>query len=139
MTNAFALDLKLAADTAAICDWQLSRVLLMNDARFPWIILVPRREGAMELFDLTESDRVLLTNEITRASAILKSWSQGHAGCDKVNIGIIGNIVPQLHIHIVARMKTDAAWPYPVWGRGEALRYPAGKLEQNVAELLALF
>ena len=135
----FTLHPQLAGDTAAICDWPLCRVLLMNDARFPWIILVPRRPDASELFDLTEGDRVLLTGEITRASRILKSWAGGRGGCDKINIGMIGNIVPQLHVHIVARARADSAWPHPVWGRGAPLRYSLCELNRITAELPALF
>lgn len=131
----FVLDSQLAADTAAVCDWPLSRVLLMNDMRFPWLILVPRRDGIAEFFQLEAADRNLLTGEIARASAILNRWATSRTGCDKLNIGMIGNIVRQLHVHIVARRTSDAAWPFPVWGRGEPERYPAGELERAVAEL----
>ena len=132
---AFILHPRLAADTAAISDWPLSRVLLMNDKRYPWIVLVPRRADVSEVFDLDEAARVALTNEITRVSQRLKAWAKARGGCDKINIGMIGNIVPQLHVHIVARTKTDAAWPAPVWGKGEAMPYSAAELAETIASL----
>lgn len=134
----FVLHPQLAADTAMICDWPLSRVLLMNDIRFPWLILVPRRDGVAEFIDLEAADRNVLTGEIARASAILKRWATSHNGCDKLNVGIIGNIVRQMHVHIIARRTTDAAWPFPVWGRGDPVRYPASERERAVAELASM-
>lgn len=112
--NAFVLHATLARDTAFIADWPLCRVLLMNDARFPWLILVPRLAEASEMFDLTPSERDAAMAETARAGARLKSW----AGADKINIGALGNVVAQLHIHVVARKRGDAAWPGPVWGYG---------------------
>ena len=94
----------------------LSRVLLMNDARLPWLILVPRREGLVELIDLDAADRMQLIEEATRASRFLKA----HAGADKINVGALGNIVRQLHVHVVARSIGDTGWPGPVWGHGAA-------------------
>lgn len=132
------LDPKLAADTAVVCDWPLSRVLLMNDMRFPWLILVPRRNDIAEIFQLEAADRNLLTGEIARAGAILERWARSRGGCDKLNIGMIGNIVRQLHVHIVARRTTDAVWPFPVWGRGDPFRYPATELERAVADLVSI-
>jgi diadenosine tetraphosphate (Ap4A) HIT family hydrolase len=113
------LDPRLAAESIFVLDWNLSRVLLMNDRRFPWLVLVPRRKDAIELFDLAEPDRVLLAGEIARAAEGLKKLS----GADKINIGMLGNIVPQLHVHVVARKQGDLAWPGPVWGRGPAESY----------------
>jgi diadenosine tetraphosphate (Ap4A) HIT family hydrolase len=115
----FALHPRLAADTAFIADWPLSRVLLMNDARFPWLVLVPRREGAIELHDLAAPERALLVEEIARASAALKQFT----GAAKINVGALGNIVSQLHAHVVARKPGDAAWPGPVWGSGTPIPY----------------
>jgi diadenosine tetraphosphate (Ap4A) HIT family hydrolase len=117
----FTLDARLAADTVAIGDLGLSRLLLMNDARFPWLILVPRRNDLSELIDLEASDRATLMEEIARVSAVLKS----RPGVDKINIGALGNIVRQLHVHVVARSVGDAAWPGPVWGSGASARYEA--------------
>jgi diadenosine tetraphosphate (Ap4A) HIT family hydrolase len=132
---AFVLHPRLMADTAGIADWSLSRVLLMNDKRYPWIVLVPRRADITELFELDEAARAALTNEIARVSQNLKAWAKRKDGCDKINVGMIGNIVPQLHVHIVARKKGDFAWPGTVWGKGEALPYGAAELAQTVAAL----
>jgi diadenosine tetraphosphate (Ap4A) HIT family hydrolase len=93
-------------------DLGLSRVVAINDADFPWLILVPRRTGVTEIADLGADDAVQLTAEIAQVSRALKHVT----GCDKLNIAAIGNIVPQLHIHIVARRKDDPLWPKPIWG-----------------------
>lgn len=132
---AFVLHPRLMADTAGIADWSLSRVLLMNDKRFPWIILVPRRPELGELFDLDESARGVLIGEITRVSEHLKGWAKGRSGCDRINVGVIGNMVPQLHVHVVARVKGDPAWPGAVWGVGKAVSYGAAELSRVVTEL----
>jgi len=95
-------------------DLALCRVLLMNDARFPWIILVPRRAGARELTDLSPEDQATLLAEIGAASRAMQRLIHPH----KLNTAAIGNVVAQLHIHIVARFEDDAAWPAPVWGHG---------------------
>lgn len=115
----FALHARLAADTAVVADWGLSRVLLMEDARFPWLILVPRRAGLVELHDLKHAEGLVLIEEIKRASAGLKALT----GAAKINVGALGNLVPQLHVHVVARSAGDAAWPGPVWGQGTAVPY----------------
>jgi diadenosine tetraphosphate (Ap4A) HIT family hydrolase len=115
----FELDPRLAGDTAFIADWRLCRLLLMDDVRFPWLILVPRRTGAVELDDLDEGDRVQLMHEIQRATQALR----GVVECEKLNVGALGNIVRQLHVHVVARRQDDAAWPGPVWGHGTVQRY----------------
>ena len=115
----FHLDARLAADTAFVAEWALCRVLLMDDAQFPWLVLVPRREGLAELDDLADRERAQLMREITRAMKLLR----GVAECDKLNVGMLGNIVRQLHVHVVARREGDAAWPGPVWGHGPAHHY----------------
>ena len=115
----FALDARLAADTIEIGDLGLSRLLLMNDARFLWLILVPRRNNLSEWIDLDQTDRGALTEEIAAVAGVLR----GRPGVDKINIGALGNIVRQLHVHIVARSEGDAAWPGPVWGSGAPVRY----------------
>lgn len=115
----FSLDQRLARDIFVVGDLPLSRVLLMNDARWPWLILVPMREGIVELNDLGAADRAQLIEEATRAASFLKAYTKA----DKINIGTLGNIVPQFHLHVVARAVSDAAWPGPVWGHGAALRY----------------
>lgn len=115
----FTLHPRLVADCAFIADWALSRVLLMNDARYPWLVLVPQRQGATELFELRARDRSIVIAEIARAAAGLKEMT----GAAKINVGALGNLVPQLHIHIVARNPGDAAWPGPVWGHRRAVPY----------------
>jgi diadenosine tetraphosphate (Ap4A) HIT family hydrolase len=131
----FSLDPRLAADTIEIGDLALSRVLLMNDARYLWLILAPRRENLSELVDLDDSDRAVLMEEIAAVSKALI----GSPGVDKINVGALGNIVRQLHIHVVARRFGDAAWPGPVWGAGAPQRYEAQealKIAQRFKERL---
>lgn len=120
----FVLHERLAADTVPVADWALSRVLLMNDARFPWLILVPRRARLVEIHDLAQAERIVLAEELSRASAGLKALT----GAAKVNVGALGNLVAQLHIHVVARNPGDAAWPGPVWGHGRPEPYEPGAL-----------
>jgi diadenosine tetraphosphate (Ap4A) HIT family hydrolase len=117
----FELHRRLEDDTAFVADWSLSRVLLMNDARFPWLILVPRRENLHEIHDLSPEDGAILAQEMARASRQLKTLTKAA----KINVGALGNLVPQLHIHIIARALGDAAWPGPVWGYGAAVPYAA--------------
>jgi diadenosine tetraphosphate (Ap4A) HIT family hydrolase len=109
--NGWSLHPQLAADTVPVCDLALSRLFVMNDANFPWLILVPRRAGVSEIMDLGD-EQPLLMDEISQVSRALKDETR----CDKLNIAAIGNMVPQLHIHVVARRKDDAIWPKPVWG-----------------------
>ena len=132
---AFVLHPRLTADTAVIVDWSLSRVLLMNDKRFPWIVLVPRRPNIVELFDLDAVARSTLTNEIARAAERLKEWGRARGGADKINIGMIGNMVPQLHVHVVSRRKSDTLWPGTVWGAGQGEHYGAAELMRVVSEM----
>ena len=134
MTADFVLDPRLANDTAVVCNWALSRVLLMNDRRYQWLVLVPRRAGAVEVFDLGEGEQALLWREVTSAARLLKHATR----CRKVNIGALGNIVSQLHVHIVARDEGDAAWPGPVWGKGVAERYNEASLSERIAHYRAL-
>ena len=115
----FALDGRLAKDTFVVGDMPLCRVLLMNDSRWPWLVLVPRREGAVELTDLDGADRAQLIEEAASAADFMKV----HTGALKINLGALGNIVRQLHLHVVARNVGDGAWPSPVWGHGVAAPY----------------
>jgi diadenosine tetraphosphate (Ap4A) HIT family hydrolase len=127
----FTLHPQLQADTVLVADWALSRVLLMNDARFPWLILVPRRAGLSELFDLKHAERMVLSDELNRASVGLKTLTKAR----KINVGALGNLVPQLHLHVVARTESDAAWPGPVWGNGEAIPYRPEACQALIARL----
>jgi len=119
----FALDERLARDTFLVGDFPLCRALLMNDARWPWLILVPIREGIVELADLDEADRAALLGEAAEAADFLK----GHMGAEKINIGALGNVVRQFHFHIVARSSGDPNWPGPVWGFGSSQPYEEGE------------
>ena len=125
----FELDNRLARDAFVIGDWPLARVLLMNDARWPWLILVPRREGLVELTDLELADQTQLMDEAGRASRFLKS----RVRADKINVGALGNIVRQLHLHVVVRVVGDPAWPGPVWGHGAATPYDDGAARALIA------
>jgi diadenosine tetraphosphate (Ap4A) HIT family hydrolase len=127
----WSLHPQLERDTAPVGDLALSRLLLMNDANYPWVILVPRRPGAVELVDLDEPDRTRLLAEIVQVSDALKNLT----ACDKLNVAAIGNVVPQLHVHVVARRKDDAAWPRPVWGAVPARPYAAVALQSFVVTL----
>ncbi len=127
----FALHPRLAADTAFVADWDLSRVLLMNDARYPWIVLVPRRAGLGEWHDLADADAAILTREIRRAGSGLKKLT----GAGKINTAALGNQVPQLHLHVIARHAGDAAWPGPVWGHGAARPYETRPRDEFISRL----
>ena len=130
---AFALAPELARDTHELGRWPLSLVLLMNDRRFPWLILVPRRAGLAELLDLDPSGRTALLDEVVRASEALKAEFKPH----KLNVAALGNMVRQLHVHVVARYPSDAAWPKPIWGVGTAEPYGADELKAVSARLRA--
>ena len=129
MSGDFGLDPRLAADSVFIADGPLSQVRLMDDTRFPWLLLVPRVDGAVEWTDLDGSQQRLLLAELNQASQLLRA----EPGVEKVNIGALGNIVRQLHVHIVGRHAGDAAWPGPVWGSGAAVRHDADLLAQRAA------
>ncbi len=115
----FALDPRLARDTAVVGDLPVCRVLLMNDSRWPWLVLVPRRSGLAELADLDPAERARALEEAVRAG----EWLKAHAAAEKINLGALGNIVRQLHLHVVARRVGDPGWPGPVWGFGAAVAY----------------
>lgn len=135
MANDFALHERLAADTITLADWPLCRVLLMNDASYPWLVLVPRRAALTELHHLAGDDRSALFDEIERASLALESMF----GPDKINVGALGNMVPQLHIHVIARFRSDPAWPGPVWGKQPPVPYEPGALQERGEQLKAAF
>ncbi len=129
----FALDPRLAGDTLAVGDVSLSRVLLMNDSRYPWLILVPRGENLREIIDLDADARAALIEEIAEASRFLRSLT----GVDKINVGALGNVVAQLHVHVVGRAVGDPAWPGPVWGVGRAQRYAPERAAALIAQARA--
>lgn len=115
----FILDPRLAADSVFIADGPMSQLRLIDDARFPWLVLVPRLTDAVEMVDLDGGQQRVLLAEINQAAKLLRSI----APCDKLNIAALGNSVRQLHVHVVARTEADAAWPGPVWGHGAKLPY----------------
>ena len=132
-TKLFELHTQLEKDTAPIGDLPLNRVLLMNNACFPWVILVPRRESVSELFQLTQQDQQQMMLEISEVSAALAA----HYRADKINVAALGNIVSQLHVHIIARYQSDPAWPKPVWG-SEARLYTDEMLAETIEQLREL-
>ncbi len=131
----FTLDPRLAADTYPIGDLALSRLLLMNDRRYPWLILVPRREALRELIDLDVAARAAVMEVIAAASRFVQSLP----GVEKINVGALGNIVGQLHVHVIGRAVGDPAWPGPAWGAGTARRYAPERAAALVAQARAAF
>ncbi|WP_333825760.1 HIT family protein [Pinisolibacter sp.] len=131
--TAFQLDPRLAADTEPLLDLPLSSLLLMRDGNYPWLILVPRRAGAVEILDLPAADRAQLWAEIERVAEALRA----ETGADKLNVAALGNVVAQLHVHVIARFRTDAAWPAPVWGKVPAIPLDAARTAALVTGLKA--
>ena len=131
----FALDSRLEADTIPVGDLSLCKVLLLNDARFPWLVLVPRITGATELTDLTDDQALRLMQEIRIATRVMLDLARP----DKVNVGALGNVVPQLHVHVVGRFRSDPAWPGPVWGHGSRSPYPHHAATALIERAAALF
>ena len=129
--SAFHLHPRLQADTHCLTQLPLCRLLLMDDARYPWFILVPQCEGIQEIYQLETGDQQQLWHE---SAWVGRAAMQAFAG-DKLNIGALGNLVPQLHLHHVVRYHGDDAWPAPVWGKGEARRY-ADEARQRIGERL---
>jgi len=119
VTESWSLHPQLAQDTVPVGDMPLARMLLMSDANYPWLILVPRLPGLVELIDLEENAQVQLLGEVAAAARALKALTE----CHKLNIAALGNQVPQLHVHVIARRRTDAAWPKPVWGVKSPIAY----------------
>jgi len=129
----WVLDPGLAADTTTVGELSLSRLLLSRDGNYPWLILVPRRHGAREIVDLDARDRDALMTEIALASEALKAVT----GCHKLNVAAIGNVIAQLHVHVVARRHDDPAWPKPVWGAAPARAWAPAAREQLITALAA--
>ena len=127
----FLVNPRILAVGVFVTDLSLSRVFLMNDSRFPWIVLVPRQANLEEIYDLSQKDQEILLAETMTIARLMKSLFDA----DKMNIGAIGNKVRQLHVHIVARKENDAAWPEPVWGWGTAIPYDDLELDLLVQKL----
>ncbi|MBK4988903.1 HIT domain-containing protein [Pseudomonas sp. S36] len=115
----FVLDSRLQLDTVVLGDFALCQLLLSKDANYPWFILVPKRPGVSELFDLDAAEQHQLWQETTQLAVALKA----SYGADKMNVATLGNVVSQLHMHVIVRMQGDAAWPAPVWGKCPAVSY----------------
>jgi diadenosine tetraphosphate (Ap4A) HIT family hydrolase len=130
LKSTIEIDRRLAADTVYVTTLSLSQVRLMNDARFPWLVLVPKSQ-ATELTDLSPLERGALMEEVASVSKALTAV----VAIDKVNVGALGNIVPQLHVHVVGRRRDDAAWPGPVWGSGTAEPYEPEAREYFVNQI----
>ena len=134
MPDRFTLHARLAADSVTLGDWPLCRLLLTNDGRFPWLILVPRHPDLREIHDLPPPERALLIEEIARASSLMQQAFKA----DKMNVAALGNQVPQLHVHVIARFVGDPAWPNPVWGQGTARPMSEAERAERIALLQPL-
>jgi diadenosine tetraphosphate (Ap4A) HIT family hydrolase len=128
---AWSLNSRLKEDTIDIGDLPLCRVLVIKDANYPWLLLVPRRHGAVEIIDLDEVEQAQLMAEISRVARALKEITK----CDKLNIAALGNMVPQLHVHVIARRSSDAAWPRPVWGVAPPRAQDAEEVQNFISTL----
>lgn len=133
--DSFVLDRRLAWDSEHVLRLELCELRLLNDCRWPWLLLVPQRPGMEELHELEPLDRAMLALEAGLAAATLKAMT----GCLKINTGALGNVVRQLHIHVVARKEGDPNWPGPVWGHGKPQPYEASRLETMIRNLRIAF
>jgi len=130
----FELHPAFPATSRALGDLALCHVRLQADARFPWLVLIPRIAGAVELEDLSGADRAALIQEVVQAGAAVRAAGEAIGWpVAKLNVGQLGNVTPQLHIHVVGRRPGDAAWPGPVWGVGTAEAYGEEAVERAVA------
>ena len=130
----FELHPQLANDGKIIIDLPLCRVLLLNDSLYPWLILVPRREGISEVFQLKMADQ----DQLSKESCLVAKVMAGYFNADKMNIAALGNVVPQLHVHHIVRYRNDPAWPKPVWGEAIAVPYIDKELEDRVLKIRQL-
>lgn len=136
MAPPFKADPAFDPGSVVVCDWPLCQVRLQDDARFPWLILIPRRAGLHELEDLTASDRAVLVEEVVRAGGLVRMLGEAmQRPVQKLNVAALGNVTAQLHVHIVGRRHDDGLWPDPVWGRGAAQPYGAGALQAAVSRI----
>ncbi len=127
----FCLDSRLKNDTINIGKLQLSQALLMNDSRYPWIILVPELENVYEWTDLSKEQQITLHDESLLIQKVLKDLYDGQS----LNVGKLGNIVSQFHLHHIVRFENDPAWPGPVWGHSSAVNYSPQELESRISEI----
>jgi len=129
--TSFTLDPRLENDSVFICDWNLSHVRLHRNAAFPWLLLMPRRDGMRDIIDLSEPDQEEFLREIRFASQVMKKLYDP----TKLNVANLGNIVSQLHVHVVARFDTDEAWPGPIWNSGVSKEYETDRLAATIQML----
>ncbi len=136
MTAPFKADPAFEAGSVLAVDWPLCQVRLQDDARFPWLILIPRRAGLHEIEDLTPSERATLMDEVVRAGDMVRSLGEA-AGrpVQKLNVAALGNVTAQLHVHVIGRRHDDGVWPDPVWGCGAATPYGANGLQAAVSRI----
>jgi diadenosine tetraphosphate (Ap4A) HIT family hydrolase len=133
--TAFRIDPRLEADTRPILELQLSSLRLLNDSRWPWLVLVPRIDAACEVHDISQDQQIILAREAALAGQILKVVT----GCQKINTATIGNSVRQLHVHVIARSEGDANWPGPVWGFGAKVAYSQDEGHELITRLVTKF
>ena len=136
MNAPFKADPAFEAGSVVVCDWSLCQLRLQDDARFPWLILIPRRAGLHEIEDLTAAERAVLMDEVVRAGDMVRSLGRA-AGrpVQKLNVAALGNVTAQLHVHVIGRRHDDGQWPDPVWGRGEAVPYGANGLQAAASRI----
>ena len=136
MTLRFKADPAFDAGSIVVCDWPLCQVRLQDDARFPWLILIPRRDGLHEMEDLSPPDRGVLMEEIVRAGEVVRMLGEAtQRPVQKLNVAALGNVTAQLHVHVVGRRNDDGLWPDPVWGRGAAAPYGAQALQAAASRI----
>ena len=128
----FELDGRIARDSDLIATLDLCQLRIQNDSRWPWLVMVPQRADMTEIFELSEADQALLSAEVNHVAAALKAIT----GATKINVGALGNIVRQLHVHVIARFEGDANWPGPIWGYGSAEPYDSDKRQALVNILM---
>ena len=127
----FTLDPRLEGDSLPLAELELCTIRLMNDANFPWLLMVPKQDGLVELIDLARQDQHRLMDEIRQVSAALREATD----CDKLNVAQLGNMVRQLHIHVIARFESDGAWPGPIWGKLEMKPYAPQERDALIEKL----
>jgi len=136
MTPPFKADPAFDPGSIVVGDWPLCQVRLQDDSRFPWLILIPRRDGLHELEDLTAPDRATLMEEVIRAGTVVRLLGEAaQRPVQKLNVAALGNVTAQLHVHVVGRRHDDGLWPDPVWGRGASVPYGAAALQAAASRI----
>lgn len=136
MTSPFKADPAFEPGSIVVCDWPLCQLRLQDDARLPWLILIPRRPGLYELEDLTSPERAMLMQEVVRAGELVRMLGEAtQRPVQKLNVAALGNVTAQLHLHVVGRRHDDGLWPDPVWGRGAARPYGAVALQEAASRI----